>query len=251
MSNQTLATTAQDSAIAEVKVGPVAVSAFSDMQQLLEFIVKQDGSVFNGSAIAINPEKILTAMRDPALEQVISASDLRYADGIGVVKVMRKRLKRNVKRIPGCELWQQLMLRAAEFKVPVFIVGAKASVNQQAAAKLRSQQVNLVGAVDGYFKDEALLIEQIKQSGARIVSVAMGSPKQELLIQRIRAKHPNCFYMGVGGTYDVFTGNVKRAPALWCKLNLEWAYRLVLQPSRIGRQLGLLRYIWWYWTGKI
>jgi len=237
--------------IAEVKVGPVAVSAFADMQQLLEFIVRSDGTVYAGSAVAINPEKVLTAMRNPDIAGVITAADIRYADGIGVVKVMRQRLNKAVQRIPGCELWQQLMLRAASYKVPVFIVGAKPEINQQTAEKLRAQQVNLVGAVDGYFKDEAVLIAQIKQSGARIVSVAMGSPKQELLIQRIKAQHPDCFYMGVGGTYDVFTGNVKRAPALWCKLNLEWAYRLLLQPSRIGRQLGLLRYVWWYWTGKI
>ncbi|WP_417707587.1 WecB/TagA/CpsF family glycosyltransferase [Rheinheimera aquimaris] len=237
--------------IAEVKVGPVQVSAFADMQQLLAFIIREDGSTYAGSAIAINPEKVLTAMRNSEIEAVISGADIRYADGIGVVKVMRRRLKKNVQRIPGCELWQQLMLRAATYKVPVFIVGAKPEVNQQTAVKLRAQQVNLVGAVDGYFKDEAALIAQIKQSGARFVSVAMGSPKQELLIQRIRAQHPDCFYMGVGGTYDVFTGNVKRAPALWCKLNLEWAYRLLSQPSRIGRQLGLLRYVWWYFTGKI
>ena len=237
--------------IAEVKVGPVQVSAFADMQQLLAFIIREDGSTYAGSAIAINPEKVLTAMRNSDIEAVISGADIRYADGIGVVKVMRRRLKKNVQRIPGCELWQQLMLRAAVYKVPVFIVGAKPEVNQQTADKLRAQQVNLVGAVDGYFKDEAALIAQIKQSGARFVSVAMGSPKQELLIQRIRAQHPDCFYMGVGGTYDVFTGNVKRAPELWCKLNLEWAYRLLSQPSRIGRQLGLLRYVWWYFTGKI
>ncbi|GAA0555582.1 lipopolysaccharide N-acetylmannosaminouronosyltransferase [Rheinheimera aquimaris] len=237
--------------IAEVKVGPVQVSAFADMQQLLAFIIREDGSTYAGSAIAINPEKVLTAMRNSEIEAVISGADIRYADGIGVVKVMRRRLKKNVQRIPGCELWQQLMLRAATYKVPVFIVGAKPEVNQQTADKLRAQQVNLVGAVDGYFKDEAALIAQIKQSGARFVSVAMGSPKQELLIQRIRAQHPDCFYMGVGGTYDVFTGNVKRAPELWCKLNLEWAYRLLSQPSRIGRQLGLLRYVWWYFTGKI
>ncbi|WP_166841010.1 WecB/TagA/CpsF family glycosyltransferase [Rheinheimera pleomorphica] len=237
--------------IAEVSVGPVQVSAFADMTQLLKFIVKDDGSVYAGSAIAINPEKVLTAMRSADIADVIRAADIRYADGIGVVKVMRKRLNSKVQRIPGCELWQQLMLRAAQYQVPVFIVGAKPEVNLQTADKLRGQQVNLVGAVDGYFTDEAALIAQIKQSGARIVSVAMGSPKQELLIQRIRAQHPECFYMGVGGTYDVFTGNVKRAPALWCKLNLEWAYRLLSQPSRIGRQLGLLRYLWWYWTGKI
>lgn len=237
--------------VPQVNVGPVQVAAFKDMQQLLEFIVHDDGSVYAGSAIAINPEKVLTAMRDPQIEAVINGADIRYADGIGVVKVMRKRLQQNVQRIPGCELWQNLMLRAAACKVPVFIVGAKPEVNQQTADKLRSQQVNLVGAADGYFNDEAALIAQIKQSGARIVSVAMGSPRQELLIQRIRARHPDCFYMGVGGSYDVFTGNVQRAPALWCKLNLEWAYRLLLQPSRIGRQLGLARYVWWYWTGKI
>ena len=237
--------------IAEVSVGPVQVSAFADMAQLLKFIVKDDGSVYAGSAIAINPEKVLTAMRSADIADVIRAADIRYADGIGVVKVMCKRLGKTVQRIPGCELWQQLMLRAAQYQVPVFIVGAKPEVNLQTADKLCGQQVNLVGAVDGYFTDEAALIAQIKQSGARIVSVAMGSPKQELLIQRIRVQHPECFYMGVGGTYDVFTGNVKRAPALWCKLNLEWAYRLLSQPSRIGRQLGLLRYLWWYWTGKI
>lgn len=235
----------------QVSIGPVQVSAFTGMAQLLAYIVRDDGSVYAGSAIAINPEKVLTAIREPQIAAVIAAADIRYADGIGVVKVMRKRLKKNVQRIPGCELWQQLMLRAAEYKVPVFIVGATPEVNRQTATKLLQQKVNLVGAVDGYFKDEAALIAQIKQSAARIVSVAMGSPKQELLIQRIRAQHPDCYYMGVGGTYDVFTGNVKRAPELWCKLNLEWAYRLLSQPSRIGRQLGLLRYVWWYWTGKI
>ncbi|HEX5793392.1 MAG TPA: WecB/TagA/CpsF family glycosyltransferase, partial [Rheinheimera sp.] len=200
--------------VAQVKVGPVPVSAFADMQQLLEFIIHVDGSVYAGSAIAINPEKVLTAMRNSEIAAVISGADIRYADGIGVVKVMRRRLKKNVQRIPGCELWQNLMLRAAQYKVPVFIVGAKPEVNQQTADKLTAQQVNLVGAVDGYFSDEAALIAQIKQSGARVVSIAMGSPKQELLIQRIRAQHPDCFYMGVGGTYDVFTGNVKRAPEL-------------------------------------
>lgn len=237
--------------VATVKIGPVEVAAFKDMQQMLELVIKPDASVFAGSAIAINPEKILTAMKNPQIEAVINQADIRYADGIGVVTVMRKRLGKAVQRIPGCEFWQQLMQRAATYQVPVFIVGATPEINKQTAAKLKLQQVNLVGTVDGYFKDEAALIASIQQSGARIVSVAMGSPKQELLIQRIAKQHPDCFYMGVGGTYDVFTGNVKRAPALWCKLNLEWAYRLLSQPSRIGRQLGLLRYVWWYLRGKI
>ncbi|MDX3773498.1 WecB/TagA/CpsF family glycosyltransferase [Chromatiaceae bacterium AAb-1] len=244
-------TTSPLNGITEVAVGPVKVSAFRDMEQLLSFIIDEQGKVFAGSAIAINPEKVLTAMRNEQINAVIQQADIRYADGIGVVKVMRKRLQRAVQRIPGCELWQELMKRAATYKVPVFIVGAKPDVLNQTREKLLAQGVQVVGAVDGYFSDEAALIAQISGSGAKIVSVAMGSPKQELLIQRIRAQHPDCYYMGVGGTYDVFTGNVKRAPELWCKLNLEWAYRLASQPSRIGRQLGLLKYLWWYWTGKI
>src|SRR5690606_719963 len=110
--------------VATVKIGPVEVAAFKDMQQMLEQVVKPDTSVFTGSAIAINPEKILTAMKNPQIEAVINQADIRYADGIGVVKVMRKRLGKAVQRIPGCEFWQQLMQRAATYQVPVFIVGA-------------------------------------------------------------------------------------------------------------------------------
>lgn len=237
--------------IPQVAIGPVAVSAFRDMTQLLAFVMRDDGSVFAGSAIAINPEKILSAIENSDILQVIQQADIRYADGIGAVKVMRRRLGRRVERIPGCELWQELMTRAANYHVPVYLVGAKPNVLADTRDKLVLQGVTVVGATDGYFKDEAALIAAIKESGARFVSVAMGSPKQELLIKRIQAAHPNCFYMGVGGTYDVFTGNVKRAPAVWCKLNLEWAYRLLSQPSRIGRQLRLVKYLWWYFTGKI
>lgn len=244
-------TTASEAVIAEVKIGPVQVSAFTDMAQLLSYIIRDDASVYAGSAIAINPEKILTAMENPQVLTVIQQADLRYADGIGVVKVMQQRLGRKVERIPGCELWQALMARAAEYQVPVYLVGAKPEVLAQSRDKLLQMGVKVVGATDGYFKDEAQLLQAIKDSGARFVSVAMGSPKQELLIQRMRAVHPDCFYMGVGGTYDVFTGNVKRAPELWCKLNLEWAYRLLAQPSRIGRQLRLFRYLWWVLIGKI
>ncbi|MBV2128494.1 WecB/TagA/CpsF family glycosyltransferase [Arsukibacterium indicum] len=235
----------------QVKIGVINVAAFKNMAALLQFIVPEQGPVFAGSAIAINPEKVLTASRNTQLREVIEAADIRYADGIGVVKAMRRRLGRHVERIPGCELWQELMQRAARYQVPVFIIGAKPEVLEQTRDKLLAAGTSLAGAVDGYFSDEAALIAQLQQTKPKIVSVAMGTPKQELLIQRLQKAYPDCFYMGVGGTYDVYTGNVKRAPALWCKLNLEWAYRLALQPSRIGRQLGLLRYLWWYWTGKV
>ncbi|WP_139766913.1 WecB/TagA/CpsF family glycosyltransferase, partial [Salmonella enterica] len=89
---------------------------------------------------------------------------------------------------------------------------------------------------------------RIHASGAKIVTVAMGSPKQELLMRDCREVHPHALYMGVGGTYDVFTGHVKRAPKIWQNLGLEWLYRLLSQPRRITRQMRLLRYLRWHYT---
>ncbi|VEC58725.1 UDP-N-acetyl-D-mannosaminuronic acid transferase [Escherichia coli] len=95
--------------------------------------------------------------------------------------------------------------------------------------------MNIVGSQDGYFKPEQrqALFERIHASGAQIVTVAMGSPKQEIFMRDCRLVHPDALYMGVGGTYDVFTGHVKRAPKIWQTLGLEWLYRLLSQPSRI------------------
>ncbi|CAH0221854.1 UDP-N-acetyl-D-mannosaminuronic acid transferase [Rahnella aquatilis] len=95
------------------------------------------------------------------------------------------------------------------------------------------------------------LFERVKSSGAAIVTVAMGSPKQEILMRDCRLVHPDALYMGIGGTYDVFTGHVKRAPKIWQNLGLEWLYRLILQPSRLRRQLKLLKFIRYYYTGRL
>jgi UDP-N-acetyl-D-mannosaminouronate:lipid I N-acetyl-D-mannosaminouronosyltransferase len=235
----------------QVAVGGINVMAFASMAQLLSYVIRDDGSVFAGAAIAINPEKVMKAKQDPQLQQLINNAELRYADGMGVVKVMQNKLGRKVQRVPGCETWEALMHRAADKKVPVFLIGAKPEVLQATKNKLEALGVPVVGAQDGYFKDENALIEQLRQSGAKVVTVAMGSPKQELFIEKAKKVLPDTYFMGVGGTYDVFTGNVQRAPALWCKLNLEWAYRLILQPSRITRQWNLVVYLWLYLRGKL
>jgi UDP-N-acetyl-D-mannosaminouronate:lipid I N-acetyl-D-mannosaminouronosyltransferase len=234
-----------------VSVGGVEVMAFESMQQLANYIVRDDGSVFAGAAVAINPEKVMKARQDPAIKSMLNSAELRYADGMGVVKVMRKKLGKPVQRVPGCETWEAIMARAAAKQVPVFLIGAKPEVLTQTKQKLEASGVPIVGAVDGYFKDAHALIAQVVQSGAKIVTVAMGSPKQEQFIALAKQSLPDAYFMGVGGTYDVFTGNVKRAPALWCKLNLEWAYRLIDQPSRIKRQWNLVEYLWLYLRGKL
>ena len=136
----------------------------------------------------------------------------------------------------------------------MFLIGGKAEVMAQTVKQLRARwNVNIVGSQDGYFAPQAreALFEQVRQSGAKIVTVAMGSPKQEILMRDCRRVHPDALYMGVGGTYDVFTGHVKRAPRVWQNLGLEWLYRLLSQPSRISRQLRLLRYLRWHYTAKL
>ena len=146
------------------------------------------------------------------------------------------------------------MARAGERGTPVFLIGGRQQVLQETCAKLRRQwNVNIVGSQDGYFApaEREALFARIAASGAQIVTVAQGSPRQELLMRDCRQHWPHALYMGVGGTYDVFTGHVPRAPRLWQNLGLEWLYRLLRQPSRLRRQLKLLKYLRYHWRGDL
>lgn len=204
------------------------------------------------SAVAINPEKIISAMENPKLQAILQNNEIAYPDGVGVVKLLEKKLGKKVVRIPGCELWEALMKAAGEKNIPVFIIGASNIVLNNTVNKLKQQySTPVVGCSDGYFTDEKQLIADIKQSGAKIVTVAMGTPRQELFINKCKEAKIPAFFMGVGGTYDVYTGNVNRAPKLFCDLNLEWLYRLLSQPTRIKRQLNLVKFLWLALTNKL
>ncbi len=225
-----------------------------DMQHALDFLCV-DGQIRQGTLVAINAEKMLTLEDDAQVRALIEAAEYKYADGISVVRSLRKKFPQaQVSRVAGADLWEQLMARAGKTGTPVFLVGGKPEVLAQIEQKLRAQwQVNIVGSQDGYFSpaQRQALFERIRDSGAKIVTVAMGSPKQEIFMRDCRAVWPDALYMGVGGTYDVFTGHVKRAPKLWQKSGLEWLYRLLSQPTRLKRQLRLLRYLRWHYSGKL
>ena len=225
-----------------------------DMQHALNYLFAE-GHLRPGTLVAINAEKMLTAEDNPEVRDLINAAEFKYADGISVVRSVRKKFPQaQVSRVAGADLWEALMARAGQEGTPVFLIGGKPEVLEQTEAKLRAQwRVNIVGSQDGYFTPDQrqALFERIHASGAQIVTVAMGSPKQEIFMRDCRKIHPEALYMGVGGTYDVFTGHVKRAPRIWQTLGLEWLYRLLSQPSRITRQLRLLRYLRWHYTGNL
>lgn len=238
----------------QYEIRGVSLYGFDSMSAFVDFLLPGE-MVRSGTLVAINAEKMLTAEYDDALRALLHEAEFKYPDGISIVRSIRKKYPHAaVERIAGADLWEALMERAGRQGTPVFLIGGRQAVLDETCDKLRRQwNVNIVGAQDGYFApaDRDALFTRIAASGARIVTVALGSPRQELLMRDCRERWPHALYMGVGGTYDVFTGHVKRAPKIWQRLGLEWLYRLIRQPSRLGRQLKLIKYLRYHWRGDL
>lgn len=233
-------------------INGLKISLFKSLEEATRFILPDSGQVHCGSAIAINPEKIISSMKSGDVQDVLLGATIRYADGIGVVKTLERKTNQKISRIPGCELWECLMEKAGKLGTPVYLIGSKSAVISETKKKLVEQYgTNIVGCQDGFFDNEESLINSIIDAKPSIVTIAMGSPKQEKLIAKCRESWPDAFYMGVGGTYDVYTNNVKRAPEFFRKLHLEWFYRLASNPSRIFRQRNLVTYLWYELRKKL
>lgn len=188
-----------------------------------------------------NPEIVQRARQDGEFARVLEGASLVIPDGIGVIyaaKILGRPLKG---RVPGIELAAALMERMAQTGHKLYLLGAKPGVAEEAAEKLRKAYPGLVvcGTHDGYFKEDAPVAEEIRQSGADVVFVCLGAPKQEKWIARWGEATGARLLAGLGGSLDVFAGQVKRGPAVFRKLGLEWFYRLCTQPSRIGRMAKL------------
>ncbi len=236
-----------------VPISGIDVTIFKSMDDAVSAVFSPENKVIPGFALAMNTEKIMSARANPMVKKLLEMATFRYADGIGVVWALRRKGFAAAK-IAGCELWEQIMARAGKHTTRVFLIGAHPTVLSSTVEKLRrTQKVNIVGYQDGYFKsnEEQAILNKIAQLKPEIVTVAMGSPRQEKLIAACRELHPSAFYMGVGGTYDVYVGAVKRAPEWALKYNIEWLYRLFQNPKRIKRQLIIIPYIFLLLTGLL
>ena len=192
-------------------------------------------------AVTPNPEFILSAKKDPAFRDVLNGADLAIADGIGVVyaaKLLGRPLKA---KVPGIDFAQGLLTRMSHTGQSLFLLGAKPGVSEQAADKLRERYPGLLvcGTHDGYFKEDAPVAAEIKAAKADVVFVCLGAPKQELWMAKYGPETGAHLAVGLGGSLDVFAGTVERAPEKWQKLGLEWLYRLIKEPKRIGRMAKL------------
>ena len=219
-------------------VNGVKVYAPTSREALIEYSIKHQKIL-----VAINAEKILHATDE---SRDIINRNLGYPDGIGAVWALKKKGIKEVVKIPGCELWLNIIKKHYKAK-SFYLVGGKQAVIENTVIKLKAQfeGIHICNFRNGYIKtetEELALIEDIKKHKPDIVYVAMGSPKQEKLMERIQKSH-DAVYQGLGGSFDVYIGAVKRAPEWWVKNNMEWTYRLLSQPSRIKRQIHLVRFL--------
>lgn len=238
----------------KVTIRGIDILAAKNQQDLLDFLLN-NGVIKTGRLVAINAEKVILTEENVDIHQAITGAEYKYADGISIVYSIYKKYPQYcyLERIAGVDLWFTLMQRCATQSIPVFLVGGQAGVLAQTFAKLKSMGVKVVGYQDGYFaeSEESTVFERIKQSNAKVISVALGSPKQELFIQKAQQYYPDALYMGVGGSYDVFVGKAKRAPICWQKYGIEWLYRLFMQPTRWKRQFRLLKYAYYYGKNQL
>lgn len=223
-----------------VYLNGVGVFPFASFEELLAYVGERKGIL-----VAINAEKILHATDET---RAIINRNIGYCDGAGALYALRQKGHPEACKIPGCELWLRIV--AACYRERTFyLVGGRQEVIDETVAKLGQEfpGIRIVGHRNGYLRtpqERAALVDDVVARRPDVVFVAMGSPKQELLMEEMQQRHP-AIYQGLGGSFDVYTGHVERAPRWWIDHNLEFLYRLIKQPSRIRRQIHLLRYFYW------
>ncbi len=226
--------------IERVDLRGVKVYPFADADELIDYADARKGIL-----VAINAEKILNA--NPTTLAIIN-SNIAYCDGAGAVKAARQK-GASPQKIAGCELWLKIIARFYDKGRTFYIIGATPEVHEATVERLRADfpGINIVGHRDGYLRtpeEREALIADVAAKRPDFVFVAMGSPTQEILMGEMMQRH-KAVYQGLGGSYDVYTGKVKRAPQWWLDHNLEAAYRLIKQPKRIKRNIRYVQFLWW------
>lgn len=229
----------------KVSIHGVELYPFTSENQIAEFAGRHTGIL-----VAINAEKILNATAET---RSIINRNIGYCDGAGPQIMLHSMGYKDAIKIAGCELWLSLTARLYKEKT-FYLVGARQDVIDKTVAKLKAEYegIRIVGYRNGYIstdEERRKLLDDIVEKRPDIVFVAMGSPLQELLMEEMLSRH-KAIYQGLGGSFDIYVGNASRAPRWWIDHNLEWLYRLILQPSRIKRQVKLIRFLWWIISTK-
>ncbi|QIA28178.1 WecB/TagA/CpsF family glycosyltransferase [Thermaerobacter sp. PB12/4term] len=191
--------------------------------------------------VSLNAAKYVRAAEDPLLRGFIRRAHVVSPDGAGPLWAARRLGLEVPERVPGVDLMLALLPEAARHGWPVFLLGARPEVVERAAAEAtrRWPGLQVAGTHHGYFRadEEAAVVEQVRQSGARLLFVALGSPRQERFLDRWFAKTGVTYAQGVGGGFDVLAGFARRAPEWIQRAGLEGVYRMILEPRKRWRRV--------------
>lgn len=229
-----------------VRIKNVNVYPFRNVDELIDY-----SENCKKLYLSLNAEIIIKATREIA--DIIN-NHVGYADGFGAVKVLKSKGVKDVERIPGCELWLEFVKRHHSDR-SFYLIGATEETIQATVAKLKEMypDINICGFRNGFIKSNEErddVINEVVSKKPDYVFIAMGFPIQEKLMYDIYQRH-KAVYLNLGGSFDVFTGKVSRAPKIIQKMGLEWLYRFVTHPSRYKRQIVYLQFSWAYLRNKL
>ncbi len=190
----------------------------------------------NFHIVTINPEMIMNAQKNSSFFEIINNSDLNVADGVGV-KIALKIKGVVCENIRGVDFARSLVRYADKNNLPIGFIGAKEEVINAACDNFKKEypNLNIVYKRNGYFQNDSEIINEIKSASPSILLVGLGSPRQEEFICELKKALKGCVMIGVGGSFDVFSGFTKESPVIYRKLGLEWLYRTICQPERFKR----------------
>lgn len=188
--------------------------------------------------VTINPEAYMYAEKNKILKEALLSKDTTLIpDAVSVVYAIKKALNKRVTKYPGIDIFKTILEIGNKYHRTVYLYGAKEEVNKDMENYIveNYKDLKIVGRSNGYEKDIEKIKRNILKLKPDIIAVALGVPRQELFISEIYGKLHKGIMIGVGGSFDVIAGHVKRAPKIFIKLNLEWLYRILKEPKRINR----------------
>lgn len=217
------------------------------MEDTVQYLTKRIEAGEQTHVITANPIMVMAALENPAYKNMMKKADIIVPDGVGVVWAAQKCGDPVAERIAGIELMENLMKQGEPRRWKAYLLGTTQEIIDAAAEKLQLQfpQVKIVGARNGFFgADEDLeVVEAIRQQQPQLLFVARGADTQEPWIVKYREQLGVPLIMGVGGSFDVISGKLKRAPVFVQKMKLEWLFRLLQEPKRFGRMLALPKFV--------
>lgn len=224
----------------EIISGKIGCIPFSKEEELVKFLNDKISSGTGFYSIAINAEKLIRANEDKNFSKIVEDSIFPIPDGIAATLLLKKKGFQSKK----IDLPEFIVRYCADNSLKLALVGATSKSNTLACENLvkKNKDLDIVLGLDGY-KNEKNIISEITECRPDIVLLGLGSPKQEFLAKKLHQTFPNLVIINCGGAIDVFSGLVKRAPVLIQNLNIEWLYRLIIQPTRIRRYLKLFKFL--------